>query len=163
MRQLTSADKTPFVVLARFKPEHEAGLPEGLAYRALQKLMDRLLISGNDMHAIRIDGTFKTMTVRSEPKQSPPYRPLAQVLKDEEVTFELENVTGSMIGFHLPDYLGGLNVPGYHFHFISEDRSQGGHVVAFETQSGRLQIDYALAVRNAAAAQRSIWTDGPWP
>jgi acetolactate decarboxylase len=34
-----------------------------------------------------------------------------------------------------------MNVPGYHLHFLSEDRRSGGHVLALELESGRLAID----------------------
>ena len=34
-----------------------------------------------------------------------------------------------------------MNVPGYHLHFLSEDRQAGGHVLTLELESGRLAID----------------------
>jgi acetolactate decarboxylase len=34
-----------------------------------------------------------------------------------------------------------MNVPGYHLHFLSEDRHAGGHVLALELEHGRLAID----------------------
>jgi acetolactate decarboxylase len=32
-------------------------------------------------------------------------------------------------------------VPGYHLHFISRDRTQGGHVLSFEIGDARCEID----------------------
>jgi len=35
----------------------------------------------------------------------------------------------------------GVNVPGYHLHFITEDRNAGGHVLDFEMENGDAAID----------------------
>ena len=43
-----------------------------------------------------------------------------------------------MVGFWTPDYAAGLNVPGYHFHFLTADRTAGGHVL--ECTLGRVKI-----------------------
>ncbi|MDD2519885.1 MAG: acetolactate decarboxylase, partial [Kiritimatiellae bacterium] len=40
-----------------------------------------------------------------------------------------------------PSYVGGVNVPGWHLHFISQDRSFGGHVLAFDVVTGVAQVD----------------------
>jgi acetolactate decarboxylase len=36
--------------------------------------------------------------------------------------------------------MGGLNVPGYHFHFLTRDRSAGGHVLAFELAQATVAV-----------------------
>ena len=36
----------------------------------------------------------------------------------------------------------GLNVPGYHLHFITEDRTAGGHVLEFTVKDAELSLDY---------------------
>ncbi len=38
-------------------------------------------------------------------------------------------MVGTLVGFWAPEYSMALSVPGYHFHFISEDRTVGGHVL----------------------------------
>jgi acetolactate decarboxylase len=35
-----------------------------------------------------------------------------------------------------------LNLAGYHFHFITADRSAGGHVLKFQLTHGELRIDH---------------------
>ena len=39
----------------------------------------------------------------------------------------------SLVGVYFPDYMDGINMPGWHLHFLSEDRAKGGHV--FDTYS----------------------------
>jgi acetolactate decarboxylase len=68
------------------------------------------------------------MSFRSVLKQKTPYVTLPEVVKHQSV-FRLENVRGTLVGFRCPPFVKGINVPGYHFHFISEDRKSGGHVI----------------------------------
>ena len=39
----------------------------------------------------------------------------------------------------------GIGVPGYHLHFLSEDRSTGGHVLDFAMARGCVQLDLTPA------------------
>jgi acetolactate decarboxylase len=71
------------------------------------------------------------------PRQDPPYRPLTEVVAEQHV-FELPEVEGTMLGFRFPTYVEGIEVPGYHLHFISADRSRGGHVL--DSRSGELRV-----------------------
>ncbi|MBI5723704.1 MAG: acetolactate decarboxylase [Planctomycetes bacterium] len=79
-------------------------------------------------NVLRMDGTFDYLKLRSVPKQTKPYPTLAEAVKKQAV-FEHRNIRGTLVGFRCPDSIGGLNVPGWHFHFISEDRKVGGHVL----------------------------------
>jgi len=36
----------------------------------------------------------------------------------------------------------GINVPGYHLHFISNDFTKGGHILDFKMKSGKCEIDF---------------------
>ena len=48
---------------------------------------------------------------------------------------------GTIVGFRSPDYVHGINVPGYHLHFITKDRNAGGHLLECRMQEVTLQID----------------------
>ncbi|MGA2401485.1 MAG: acetolactate decarboxylase, partial [Syntrophobacteraceae bacterium] len=37
---------------------------------------------------------------------------------------------GTLAGFYTPAFLGSLNVPGLHLHFLSEDLQRGGHLLS---------------------------------
>jgi len=76
----------------------------------------------------------------SLPAQSKPYPPLAQVTADQP-EFVMENVSGRIVGFRSPAYVKGVGVPGYHLHFISDDHTQGGHILGFEMTNGAGAID----------------------
>jgi len=121
-------EKTSFATVAFFNPRHHSLEKQVSSLRLLQKRLDSRLGSKNFFWAIRIDGIFSSMRVRSISRQHPPYRPLVEVTKSEAV-FRFSNIPGTLLGFRSPPYIKGINVPGYHFHFISNDRTKGGHVL----------------------------------
>ena len=98
------------------------------SHEELLARLDALVPAGASSCAIRLDGRFELVRARSVPAQTPPYRPLAEVVADQHV-FELEDVEGTMLGFRFPAYVEGIEVAGYHLHFISDDRRRGGHVL----------------------------------
>ncbi|MCQ1539204.1 acetolactate decarboxylase [Methanocalculus taiwanensis] len=99
--------------------------------------------SENLKYAIRIDGTFPEVTVRAPHGQERPYPRLVDALADQYMATHT-NITGTAVGFLLPEYVGGLNVPGYHLHFISDDLSVGGHIVDFSLDSATVSLDETL-------------------
>src|SRR5215203_2949471 len=131
--------KTPFAVVTLFEPSLSETLgTTNLA--ALCKRVDRLSGDASVCCGVRVDGHFGYVRTRSVPRQRKPYPPLVEVVKNQPV-FELHDVSGSLVGFKFPDYAQGLNVAGYHFHFITADRSAGGHVLECRLRSGELRLD----------------------
>ena len=132
--------RTPFAVVTIFEPDVSRSLPMPMDFEALCDHLDGTISGGAVCCAVRVDGSFEYVKTRSVPRQHKPYPPLAEVVKNQP-TFELRDVSGSLVGFRFPDYAQGLNVSGYHFHFISADRSTGGHVLGCTLTSGELYID----------------------
>jgi acetolactate decarboxylase len=133
---------TPFAVVTNFAPSVEATLGDGLDHDALLAALDELAPAGASSCAIRLDGRFELVRARSVPRQQPPYRPLAEVVADQHV-FELAAVEGTMLGFRFPAYVEGIEVAGYHLHFISADRRRGGHVLGSRSSGLRARLDPA--------------------
>lgn len=140
VRRIAAAEKTPFAVVTRFEPEIDERLQGELSHDELLSRLDELVPAAASSCAIRLDGRFELVRARSVPAQSPPYRPLTEVVADQHV-FELEDVVGTMLGFRFPAYVEGIEVAGYHLHFISEDRSRGGHVLGSRSSGLRARID----------------------
>jgi acetolactate decarboxylase len=126
--EVDGAERTPFAVVTRFEPAIDERVAGPLEHEALLARLDKLIPAGAASCAIRLDGHFDLVRARSVPRQSPPYRPLTEVVAEQHV-FELRDVRGTMLGFRFPDYVEGIEVSGFHLHFISEDRSRGGHVL----------------------------------
>jgi acetolactate decarboxylase len=141
VRAIGPEERTPFAVVTDFEATIEATLPAGLDHEGLLERLDALVPDETASFAVRLDGRFASVRARSVPVQHPPYRPLAEVVADQHV-FELADVEGSMVGFRFPAYVEGIEVAGYHLHFISADRRRGGHVLG--SRSGgelRARID----------------------
>jgi acetolactate decarboxylase len=134
--------KTPFAVVTEFEPEVDERIEGRLSHQGLLARLDALTPAAACSCAIRLDGRFELVRARSVPAQSPPYRPLAEVVADQHV-FELEDVAGTMLGFRFPAYAEGIEIGGYHLHFISEDRSRGGHVLDSRSNGLRARLDFS--------------------
>ena len=139
VHQPPASTTTPFATVVPFRTQHRQELTAGLDLKGLEELVNGAAPNANLFTAVRVDGQFRHLVVRSVPRQTPPYRPLAEVTKEQSV-FDLQEVHGTLVGFRSPAYVKGINVPGYHLHFLSDDRKQGGHVLSFELADGTLSL-----------------------
>jgi len=132
--------KTPFSVVTFFEPDQTIMIKDSKNYKQLQEYLNGLIVSGNVPYAFRIEGVFDYIKTRSVPRQKKPYPRLVEVVKNQP-TFEFRNIRGSIVGFRLPRYMEGINVSGYHFHFISEDRTSGGHLLECVLRDVKVEMD----------------------
>lgn len=145
--------KTPFATVCQFEADESLPVPSGSDFPAVEKLMNAFAPNQNLFYAIKLTGQFQKMKTRSVPGQHKPYPPLKEVTK-KQPEFEMENISGTIVGFRCPAFVKGINVPGYHLHFISDDRSKGGHILSFKIKTGRAEIDvldqYVLTLPSSA-------------
>lgn len=95
------------------------------------------MTSDNQFCALRIDGRFSAAQTRTVPCQHRPYRSMPEVL-GHQPTFHFSQRDGVLIGFRTPQYMQGINVAGYHEHFITDDRQGGGHLLDYQLEEGTL-------------------------
>jgi acetolactate decarboxylase len=126
--------------VVQFEPTIDFDLSRPMTQKELLIEVDSRIPPDTVAFALRVDGDFELVKARSVPRQEPPYRPLADVIADQHV-FELRDLEGTLVGFRFPDYAQGIEAAGYHLHFISVDRTRGGHVLDFEARSGRVRVD----------------------
>lgn len=144
---VTDSALTPFAVVVAFRPQGSAPVVTGQSLEQLEAALDALPYSGSRVLAARIDGRFRAIAIRSEPKQQPPYRPLPEVIKEQQVVHTFEDADGTLIGFRFPAATTSVNVPGWHFHFLSADRSRGGHVLGLTTGAGLAWLEECSELR----------------
>jgi acetolactate decarboxylase len=137
---IAAAAQTPFAVVTRFEPTIDERLEGSLSHEELLTRLDALAPAGASSCAIRLDGRFELVRARSVPAQAPPYRPLTEVVADQHV-FDLVDAEGTMLGFRFPAYAEGIEVAGYHLHFIDRERARGGHVLDSRSAGLRARID----------------------
>jgi len=133
-------EKIPFTSVTYFGTDLKFDLTSGIGFDSLEKKIDSILPTKNIIYAIKITGEFEKVKTRSVPEQNKPYKSITEIVKTQP-TFEFENVKGTVLGFYCPRYMKGINVSGYHFHFLTEDKKAGGHILELTTGKCILEID----------------------
>lgn len=133
----------PFSNVTFFDADEEIQLTGIDSVGALKAALDKKVseTGENRFYMIKAEGTFNTMNVRSELPQTKPYKPLAVVLETDQTFFDYENIQGTVVGLYCPAYMNDLNAVGWHFHFVSDDRLYGGHVLDLSAETIEVSID----------------------
>ncbi len=136
-------DNSPIVygAVAQLSADRTESLQNIASFVQLQKNLDQFLPNKNIFYVFKVQARFNYLKVRSTPKQQPPYTGLADVVKNQSI-FEFKDIKGTLIGFHCPAYIQGVYAPGFHLHFISDDRQKGGHVLEANVAELTAQIGY---------------------
>ena len=138
---------SPFAAITTFVPDLQIDMAHCPAYAHLLQTFDGLRDSENIFYALRVDGLFDTMHTRAVYKtESGTSLTKAAAVQPE---FYFNNVSGTLIGFWTPEYARTLSVTGYHLHFLSDDRSKGGHVLGCSGSALRLRLQRADDIRIA--------------
>jgi acetolactate decarboxylase len=135
--------RIPYTIVCFFEPEKTISVSgkENLDYNSLVSMIDTVLPSQNLFYAFRITGEFKHIKCGGADRQEKPFdKTILEMLADRPL-YEKENVRGTLVGFWCPDYIGDINTSGFHLHFLSDDRSMGGHLLAFEASSLKIEYD----------------------
>ena len=140
--EVDPGQRTPFAVLTWFEPSVQVELEDPLSHDDLIALMDDRLPGGTVACAVRIDGSFELVHARSVPRHEPPYPPLDEIAHEQHV-FDFHDVEGTMVGFRFPSYAQGIELAGYHLHFVDAERRRGGHVLTCRTARVEVHIDHA--------------------
>jgi acetolactate decarboxylase len=74
--------------------------------------------------------------------------------------WSLGGVRGALVGFRFPDQAAGVEVPGYHLHFLAEDRTTGGHVLEVSVAEGVLSVAGADELHVELPAGVALGTPG---
>jgi acetolactate decarboxylase len=150
---VADTERTPFAVVVPFSPQGSMTVAGGLSLAQLEAALDALPYSASRILAARIDGRFQSVHIRSEPRQLPPYRPLTEVLKNQQVVHTLDDIDGTLIAFRFPVTASSVNVAGWHFHFLSVEKARGGHVLGLTTGAGLASIEEIADLRITFPAQ----------
>ena len=131
--RLTSyKEKIAFGVSAHGGMRHRLKIPAGVDTEGLTEAVDRALDELHADHeeivaALRIQGTFTNVTLRTVHQPDFPGESLGEVI-DDEIRFVFDRWEGTIIGFRYPDHSSGSTIPGLHLHGIDKHLQSGGHV-----------------------------------
>ncbi|TXK37264.1 acetolactate decarboxylase [Pontibacter qinzhouensis] len=141
--ELPDTTQIPFAAIKHFRPEQKLVLNRSVTLQELEVYLDSVL-TRNTFAALKVSGRFSKLKYRSFNPQQPPYKSTEQV---PDVLFERENLTIDMVGFFTPESAEVLNSPVYHFHFVDEGRTTGGHVLNGVAEQVTIEIDYASGLQ----------------
>jgi acetolactate decarboxylase len=133
----------PFADVTFFDEDETEELSNVDSFESLLSLLDQRVeeLGANHFYVVRIHGHFSEMNVRSEYAQSEPYEPLAKVLETDQTFFDYQDIDGTAVGLYCPSYMDGINTPGWHLHFVSDDHQKGGHIIGMSIDKADLSWD----------------------
>jgi acetolactate decarboxylase len=160
--EAADSDLSPFAVVTSFRPEQILELASVVSIDDLLRQLDGLRTSDNLFFAVRIDGRFSRMHTRAVCKNA------GAGLVDaaaNQAEFELHEIVGTIVGFWTPEYAKTVNIAGWHLHFLSEDRSGGGHLLDVVAKTLRAQIqhldDFRMAIPESPEFLKADLTQDP--
>jgi acetolactate decarboxylase len=148
-------EKSPLAMVTKFRADFTETLTQDYTLSQLKSYIESLLPSPNIMYAIRISGQLRNIHTRSFDKVPTPYCTVTELFTSYQRQFYYDEMFGALVGIWGPAYFAGAsqdtledllyvtNLPGFHFHVISDDRQAGGHLLDTEVLSGAaLEISY---------------------
>ncbi|WP_346856032.1 acetolactate decarboxylase [uncultured Draconibacterium sp.] len=142
VRTPADSELVPFTVVTFFEADKTIELANAEDYKHLKTFISSQLPSKNMPYAFKVKADFESLKCGSADKQEKPYtKTLSDALIDRP-TFDLKNIKGTLVGFWYPEYIGKVNVAGFHLHFISDDKTQAGHVMEFKASNLKIEIDF---------------------
>jgi len=127
VRHRTDDFLVPFAAITPFRAAASFAIDNVATLKDIEFACDQQRFSDNLFYALRLDGLFKTIQARAV-HAVPQNTRLVDAAKTQR-EFHFENIEGTLVGFWSPRYSSSFSVPGYHFHFISKDRTKGGHLL----------------------------------
>jgi acetolactate decarboxylase len=134
--------RSPFALVTAFQPGVEIYV--GVA-QEVDALLSQVAPQSPSCTAVRIEGRFEQVRLRSVGPQRKPYPPLAEVLAEQRM-FDEDDIEGVVVGFCFPSHEGRLNLPGRHLHFLSSDRTRGGHVLSCRPAECVVRVDHKAEI-----------------
>ena len=133
----------PFATITKFDEDGKIDSITAKDFNDLTSQLDKTIekYGTNNMYVIKIKGDFSNITVRSVEKQEKPYKEFTEVAAVDQKVFNHTDQTGTIVAVYFPEYMKELNMHGWHLHFLSDDKTKGGHVLGFNNLKGSGQID----------------------
>ena len=130
---------TPFAVVTHFTADQDQTIESASSFAEITKICDQYRDSDNLFYAFRIDGHFAHIHTRAM-KATLDGLPLAKAAAIQP-EFEFADVEGTLVGIWAPQFSSALNIAGYHFHFLSGDRTKGGHLLECSGKNLRIRVE----------------------
>ena len=143
IRVADANDRIPYAVATHFVPDKTMTVKLSTK-DALDQVLEEFNEDGDNLFmSYRVEGTFQRLKCRTVKGQEYEGQPLSELGKKQFVE-EYKDVEGTMVGFRSPAAWQGFFVAGEHMHFVSKDKTFGGHVLELEAE----QVEIGVATVN---------------
>lgn len=122
----------PFIQLTEFKPDRSFNCVQVDDQNFAQKLNQHIPIA-NIFIAVNLRAKFDEIVIRRPQRTQDTDRTISEMAETQQVN-QLSEIKGQLIGFWTPELYGRISVPGFHFHFLSDDKKISGHVLSFRAE-----------------------------
>lgn len=136
--ELKGNELTPYATVTKFTAD-TTYFTKNKHSRAIFEEIKEKMLSENLFSAVKISGLFKKIHVRMMPGQKPPYTRLIDSARRQPEQTETY-IKGSVVGFFTPTIFHGIGSAGFHIHFVNDTRNFGGHVLDFEVEEVKIEI-----------------------
>jgi acetolactate decarboxylase len=154
VRLADDSDELCFAQLCFYQPEQQWEAPSNVTDESFGTFLSSVMSFRNSFCAFRITGLFANIVPTSPPALQKPYPPFANVGALRK-SFPATNIAGCIVGYYSPAFAADTGIPGYHFHFISDDRLSAGHVTSFSLSAGHVDAarvnDFILCLPQTSA------------
>jgi acetolactate decarboxylase len=137
----------PFAVVTNFSPGVDTHSDPAASFSDLVTSCDKQRNSSNVFYAFRLDGCFTRVHARAV--NPPPAHARLVDAAEAQSEFFFHGLAGTLVGLWSPGFSSAFSVPGYHFHFLSQDRKHGGHVLDVAAGPLRLRVEALTEFRLA--------------
>lgn len=134
-------EKTALAFVSDFSADFQWEINAITSKEKLEAILLEQIQADHYIYAIKIKGDFRGIKARTFPAvTTKPYAHFSESMKNQ-VFFNYQNISGTLVGFFIPSFLKGVNNPGFHFHFISDNRQYSGHLLALDIISAKIEVD----------------------
>ncbi|MBT0726418.1 acetolactate decarboxylase [Rosenbergiella australiborealis] len=141
----------PFLQVTEFVAEHSFSA-KNVTDNNIDKLLSEQLPIANIFLAVNVKSCFDEVVIR-RPQRDEKHSRTAKEMSEVQHVDKLSSVSGQLIGFWTPELFGRISVPGFHFHFLSDDEQHSGHVLSFS--AAEATVDYqekeTIEIHNATS------------
>lgn len=140
-KEVKDTELSPYTVVKFFKADTMFQLNYSMTLEELKGYISEMISDTSRPVAVKINGEYESAKTRTVEKQSKPY-PTLQELIEKQIVFNFENIKGTAIGYWFPEYFEPVNFPGFHFHFLKDGASGGGHLLDCTISNVTVELDY---------------------
>lgn len=137
--QAESGATSPFAFVTAFDPAFQIPLADCADLAAVTEGLDREIRERcgglNHFYMVKIPAVFPHITLRTGTRVR-----TATGTESQREFIEYRELKGTVVALRCPAYAAQMNQPGWHLHFLSDDRQQCGHVTELSLSAAQCGI-----------------------